>query len=136
MLFRSGDAAKPEPSDKSDKPSVVIDPQGLPDRIVKLSNDRGGYFRPVYADGDGHVWYQGDGLRMFDLNTGTDTGIASGAVMVAVDPTGSKAVISSGEYYVVVLRASLVLALVFSSVYLRLLVNKSLMRYARNVPLL
>ena len=35
-----------------------------------------------------------------------------------------------------VLRASLVLALVFSSVYLRLLVNKSLMRYAKNVPLL
>lgn len=109
LLPKDGDAAKPEPSDKSDKsdkPSVVIDPQGLPDRIIKLSNDRGGYFRPVYADGDGHVWYQGDGLRMFDLDTGTDTGIASGAVMVAVDPTGSKAVISSGEYYVVPLPTS------------------------------
>jgi len=103
LLPKDGDSDKSDKSDRSDKSeavATVIDPEGLPGRLVKLSADRGGYYRPIYADTKGHVWYSDGSLKMLSLDSGKDTEIGRGSM--TVDPTGRKAVVSSrdGKLYV------------------------------------
>lgn len=75
--------------------ATVVDPEGIEGRILKLS-DQGGRYMPVYADDKGHVWYSArGGIKMYTLADRKETEICRGSM--AVDPTGTKAVISSGR---------------------------------------
>ncbi|MDE6546010.1 MAG: PDZ domain-containing protein, partial [Paramuribaculum sp.] len=103
LLPKDGEASaseKPEKPDSSVPAATVVNPDGLPGRLVKLSSDRGGYYRPIYADAKGHIWYNDGAIKMLSLDTNKETEIGRGSM--TVDPTGSKAVVSGrdGKIYV------------------------------------
>ncbi|MCM1028146.1 MAG: PDZ domain-containing protein [Pseudoflavonifractor sp.] len=98
-----GEAA---PEEAPASATVNIDTDGLIGRILPVT-DGAGYYRPIYADDKGHVWYSTrGGVKMFTLADGEETEIARGSM--SVDPTGKKAIFrnGSGEIYVTPLPTS------------------------------
>lgn len=93
-------AAKPEASkaakdEKAAPAEIVVDAEGIADRIVKLNNT-GSFARPVYCDGK-TLWFSGRGLTSYDLATGETTDLGS----VQMTVVGKKALLSqAGKYYV------------------------------------
>ena len=80
--------------------TVVIDPEGIQDRIIRLpvGTSRFGSF---YSDGK-KVWYnKGRDLNVFDLAKQKEETVAEGARM-SVNPDGKTALISKrGDFYVI-----------------------------------
>lgn len=71
------DKAAPEKSAKPDVPEVRIDPEGLPERIIKLPVGDG---RNYFCDGK-KLWYTArGGTKVFDFATGKDDPCADGMV--------------------------------------------------------
>ena len=101
LLPVDGEAPQADKGDKEGPAAVTrIDPEGLPGRILLLT-DNNGYYSPVYADASGHVWYSTrGGVSMYDLTQRKETEICRG--QMEVDPTGKKAVVSErgGKIYV------------------------------------
>ena len=86
---KSAESAKPQPA-----PTVTIDPEGLPGRIVKLPLQAGNY-RPVYSDGK-TVWYSSRrSTRAFDLAKAEDNAVADAMMIPAAD--GKHALYIIGE---------------------------------------
>ena len=87
----STDTDKPSKSVESAKsvesqpaPTVTIDPEGLPGRIVKLPL-QAGYYRPVYSDGK-TVWYSSRrSTRAFDLAKAEDNAVADAMMIPTAD---------------------------------------------------
>lgn len=94
---KAPEAKADEPAKAS--PTVNIDTDGLPSRLVKLPLASGNY-TPIYSNGK-KVWYRNGGsVNMFDLEKGENTNIADGASM-SVSPDGKKATFySRGNLYI------------------------------------
>ena len=76
---KSAESAKPQLA-----PTVTIDPEGLPGRIVKLPLQAGNY-RPVYSDGK-TVWYSSRrSTRAFNLAKAEDNAVADAMMIPAAD---------------------------------------------------
>lgn len=89
--------AKESKEDNAGAPAAtVIDPDGIQGRIL-LVTDKAGRYSPIYADATGHVWYSAGygSVSMYTLASREETEICRGRM--AVDPTGKKAVVSSGR---------------------------------------
>lgn len=83
---KKGDTAKEETV------TVKIDTEGISDRIVRVSQERG-YFRNLYSDGK-KVWYsQGQKTKVFDLKKQKTDDVADAAMFVS----GKKAIFMKGR---------------------------------------
>ena len=78
---------------------VVIDPEGLPGRLIKLPL-RAGYYGNFYSDGK-KIWYSGNGgVKAFDLATQREESVADGA-SYNVTPGSNKALFARGDDFYV-----------------------------------
>lgn len=86
--------------------STAFDPEGIIGRIM-LVTDGAGFYRPIYADDKGHVWYSTrGGVNVYDLAERKATEV--GARSMTVDPTGKKSLLTArdGKMYVTALPTS------------------------------
>jgi tricorn protease len=90
-------APKPEEAEKDAPVTVVIDAEGIADRIVRVPVEGQ---RAIYATGT-KIWYGGrGGVRIYDLEKRKDDEAISGSMEVA--PGGKKAlVMSAGKFHVI-----------------------------------
>ena len=78
---------------------VVIDPEGLPGRLIKLPL-RAGYYGNFYSDGK-KIWYSSNGgVKAFDLANQREESVADGA-SYNVTPGSNKALFARGDDFYV-----------------------------------
>ena len=87
------------PSVTSAAGSVNYDPEGIENRILKIST-HAGYYRPIYGEGN-KVWYSdGGNVNVYDFSQGKSDVVAEGAYMEVSADRQKAAFYQRGKFYV------------------------------------
>ena len=79
--------------------SVNYDPEGIENRILKIST-HAGYYRPIYGEGN-KVWYSdGGNVNVYDFSQGKSDVVAEGAYMEVSADRQKAAFYQRGKFYV------------------------------------